>query len=78
MSKYVLERVNLTPSSIGAFVLAISCFGVLLRWLFKTSKRLDLPTFYVKSDVVATLEQAHKEVYSWFCPDTRKQSTNYI
>lgn len=55
----LVRRANLSPVSISLCVLAFVTLGGLIYWQFKPSKRLSLPYFYVGSDVVATLEEAH-------------------
>lgn len=58
----LVRRANLSPVSISLCVLAFVTLGGLIYWQFKPSKRLSLPYFYVGSDVVATLEEAHAKV----------------
>lgn len=47
-----------------SYVAGIVCVGLLIRWMLQPSTKLDLPTFDVTTDVVATLEKAHKQVSS--------------
>lgn len=48
--------------SILYYIIAIALAGCFLHWMIKPSSKLDLPTFDVTQDVVATLERAHKQV----------------
>ena len=41
---------------------AVLLLVVLYRSVFKKTSKLPLPYYYVKTDVVATLEEAHRDV----------------
>lgn len=62
----LLESISLYASyKILYYIVAVICIGGLFRWFVKPPGGLDLPTFDVTSDVVATIEKAHRQVY--FC-----------
>ena len=68
MLEELLNPVSMPPTNVFYFLTAIACLLGLLQWVSKSSKRLDLPTFEVSSDVVATIEEAHRQVGYCFLP----------
>lgn len=62
MSNYMFHGVHLPPFSVTIATFTLLCAVGLLWLLFRPSRRLNLPTFHVTSDVVATLETAYTEV----------------
>lgn len=62
MFNSMFHGVHLAPFSVTIATFILLCAGGLLWLLLRPSRRLNLPTFYVTSDVVATLEEAYKEV----------------
>lgn len=72
-----LLLLDLSPISISLYVLAVAAVGGLIYWRFIPSKRLDLPYFYIESNVVATLEEAHEKVCA-ILPRSQRQSADGI
>ena len=56
--KHISEQ---RPPYIAGGILALLAF-VTYRLLFRKAQKLPLPYYYVKDDVIATLEEAHKDV----------------
>ena len=62
MSNNMFHGVHLAPFWVTIATFTLLCAGGLVRLLLRPSRRLNLPTFHVTSDVVATLEEAYKKV----------------
>ena len=58
----VLDVFDTSRSSALLYGIAVLAFGGVFRLFSRRSNKLPLPYFYVKDSVVATLEEAHRQV----------------